>query len=169
LKIILCGHKHHGKSTVGKAIEAEFGLRCFSSSHVARYQVYDNSKVLQRKYQTADHAWQEKDNDRAEWYKQIQRLNTPDKTYLAELLFDMPHAAIYDGMRCITELEACRDKWYELLVIWVWNPFNKVSESSESNTIQPWHCDFILPNAGNLPQLCNDVRRKFGLILGVGV
>lgn len=168
MKIILCGHSRHGKGEVGNILTYEFGLRSYSSSWVARQQVYKNSSLLRQEWKNPESAWENRHYNRDEWYRQIQRINTPDKTTLAELVFSMPGAGVYDGMRDREELRACQNRWHDTLAVWVCNPTKKTEDKS-SNTITAFDCNFSIINGGTLPELQRNIKHTFGFMQGVGV
>jgi len=165
MRIILCGWSRHGKGEVSDILEHHFGLRSQSSSKVSRFQVFENSPLLQGEWRSPDQAWENRHYNREEWYKQIQRINTPDKTELAKMVYSAG-CRVYDGMRDIDELHACRDKWPELWVVWIKRP-DMPAESSRSNTITEFDCDFTLTNAGDLRSLERKVKRVFSRVEGI--
>jgi len=158
--IFLAGYSRHGKGEVSQILGSYFGWRAYSSSWVARVEVYGSSPLLQREWRDPDHAWENRHYNRKEWYNRIQAINRPCKTTLAETLFSMPHAYVYDGIRDREELRACMHKWPDALSVWVYRPSCK-EESSESCTVRAADCDFVIMNSGTLPDLQRRVKKVF--------
>lgn len=165
MKFIICGHGSHGKGEVCKTLTSYFGLRPHSSSWVAKERVFAASKLLQSKYETAEDAHKNRRDERPEWYKRIQGINTPDKTTLARMIWAMQGCSVYDGMRDIEELRAVQ-RSIECIAIWVHNPTAK-TEPSSSCTIRAGDCDLVLMNSGTLPELQRRVINVFSAFKGL--
>jgi hypothetical protein len=153
-KILIIGHKRHGKDTTAEMLRDQFGFSFKSSSQAAsEIFIYNVLKELYG-YQTPEECFEDRDNHREEWYKLICDFNKEDKSALAKVI--MARNDIYVGMRDDRECGVCIREGIFDLVIGVFDP-RKELESEESMKINIWEqSDIILSNAGTL----DDLKRK---------
>lgn len=113
MKILIIGHKEHGKSTVANMICERTKLKCEDSSMAAsRIFIFD---LLKEKYgyNTITECYVDRRNHRAEWFNLICDYNTPNPERLCiELL---KNNDIYVGERSRMEFEATK-KYFDLII-----------------------------------------------------
>jgi len=82
-KILILGHKRHGKDTVAQMISNHTGMTFKSSSEAAaEIFLYDALKDKYG-YENPQECVEDRVNHRAEWHDLIAAYNTPDKAKLA--------------------------------------------------------------------------------------
>lgn len=166
-RIIICGHSRHGKDTLAKLLMHHYGLRYQSSSWFAKDFVWEHDDAIKSQFATPFEAWEHR-NDTTDlqrlWFKAIQEMNRKDKTTLATLLFSFMQT--YCGMRDLPELEACKDKWPDCVIIWVDATERLKAQCSKSNTISANDCDFTIPNNGTEREFEFKVKRVFSHLKG---
>jgi len=114
MKILLLGHKNHGKDTVCKLLEGH-GYTSVSSSQYA----FDTFlwPALSAFYDTKEQALADKDNRRALWYELICLYNKDNPARMAVEIF--ADNDIYNGMRSLDEFNACLEQGLFDLIVWV--------------------------------------------------
>lgn len=97
MKLLIIGHKRHGKDTLAEIFRDNFGMTFNSSSNAAaEIFIYD---ALKNKYgyKSFKECFYDRMNKRAEWYDLICEYNVKDKARLAkDILKDND---CYVGMR----------------------------------------------------------------------
>lgn len=147
--IIVTGYADHGKDTVSEML----GLPYESSSRIA-LKVF-LLQVLRDKYglnyESAEEAYQDRDNHREIWYQEIEAYNTPNLSRLIAEVFR--ENDVYCGLRSRDQLMEARRRRLVDLVIWVDASRRKPPESYKSITISKDDCDLIIDNNGTKEQL----------------
>lgn len=159
-KLMIVGHAHHGKDTVGELLKELYGYQFDSSSHFAGERVvlpYINQNLGAVKTLTG--AYQEMKQDqtgylRQVWYTAICEYCDPDRARLAREIF--AENDCYVGIRQVREFMCARNEGLFDFAIWVDRSYVLPAESTSSNVMQPWMCDFWLDNNGTL----EDLRRN---------
>lgn len=155
-KLLIIGHKRHGKDTVAEFLMKHFGYTFESSSQAAsRIFLFD---ALKEKYgyKTPEECFEDRVNRRAEWYDLICEYNKKDKTALAREI--MKESGMYVGMRSNIEVEECLSQDIFDLVIGVYDP-RKPLEDVDSFNIDMWEkADIIIPNGASLSELERKVK-----------
>ena len=149
MKIIVVGHKEHGKTEFTKAFCRSSGMTCSSSSRVA-LELFLYEKVRQEfGYESIEQCWQDKyrsQDVRARWYSEIQEYNRENPTRLLEAIFETND--VYEGLRSRRELLASRDKKLADLVIWVDASERMPLEDPSSMTVLKSDANFVVDNNG---------------------
>lgn len=160
LKLMIFGYARHGKDTAAKVLCDTYGLTSCASSAFATFRVmmpYFESKGI--KYASADEAYADRVNHRAEWFDQIKAYNTPDGAKLGRDLF--AQYDIYTGVRNVIEFEAIKAAGLFNYSIWVDRSKLLPPEPVTSNTMSPEMADYIVDNNGTLSQLETNMRNLF--------
>jgi hypothetical protein len=125
--LILLGHGRHGKGTFGKIALAVFALAAGSSSAVANDLFMYEQLKDKYGYTSAEQCYADRANHRQEWFEGILAFNTPNRTALAEAVFQ--RFPIYDGIRSRLEFDGIRRKGLFSLAIWI--------DGSERHPLEP--------------------------------
>jgi hypothetical protein len=145
-KILIIGHKRHGKGTLSSLIQNMYGFSSKSSSEAALDIFLFDVLAPKYGYKTKEEAFEDRVNHRGEWYQLIRNYNAEDDTRLAREIMSMND--IYDGLRDISELKKCRAENVFDLVIGVFNPNLPLEDSSSFNLDLFRDSDLIIPNLG---------------------
>lgn len=146
MKILLIGHKRHGKDVCANIIKEEFGLLSKSSSMAAaEIFIFDGLKD-EFNYTSVQECWEDRTSDemRVRWFNMIADYNKHDETRLAkEILKDND---IYIGLRRKNELDKALSEGLFDYVIGIYNP-DIPKESEKSFDIDIFeYSDFIIPS-----------------------
>lgn len=171
-KLIVTGHKGHGKDTACAIIEKLYQLTFISSSMILAEEVI--YPVLKEKYgyTTVQECFDDRDNHRKEWFDLLAAYNTPDATKLGRLIFEQ--SDVYCGLRNVLELVAMEQQSLFDFTIWIDALERLPPESKDSMTITMDDCDYIVDNNGpeeELEQRITEVMDeilalfKYGIVL----
>lgn len=117
MKLLIIGHARHGKDTLAEYLRDRHGFRVADSSRrAAEIFLFDKLKDKYG-YKDFEECFRDRVNRRAEWFDEITKYNTPDKTRLARNI--LANSDIYVGMRSREEVMACRAVGLFDFVIWV--------------------------------------------------
>lgn len=159
MKILVIGHSRNGKDHAAEYLRDNFGITYKGSSELcSEIFIFDELKN-KYDYKNPDECFQDRVNHRKEWYDLICDYNSNDPTKLAEQIFDKCH--LYCGMRSKDEVDACKDKWSDLLVIYIDRSEVLPPESVESCTITRNQADVVISNNGNIIEFEDKLRRLF--------
>lgn len=114
-KILILGHKHHGKDEVAKIISLNYGLDFVSSSMFCLHNVVFPALKDKFNYQNVQECLNDVENRRMEWRAAISNYNSPDKTRLSREI--LSNNDIYVGMRARDEFLASKHLFD--LILWV--------------------------------------------------
>lgn len=162
-KLLIIGHKRHGKDTTAEILQELYGFTFKSSSEAAsEIFIYNVLKELYG-YQTPQECFDDRGNHREEWYKLIKDFNKEDPSALAQVI--MGKNDIYVGMRDDLECDVCVANGIFDLVIGVFDP-RKELESEKSMKINIWEkSDLIISNAGTIRDLRNKLIKLKPLLI----
>lgn len=173
MRILIVGHKQHGKDTVAIALAERLGLTYESSSEIAINRGLFDAFIEEEFAESyAAHGielarkmfYDQRDSYRPFMFRTIQDFNTPDKTALARLILE--DNDIYCGMRCRKELLACKDAKLFDWIIFVDAQGRKEFESSNSMTITQTDANVILGNSGSEADLADKLDNLAILLKG---
>lgn len=171
MKLLIVGHKQHGKDTVAVGLAKLLGVTYESSSEIVINRgLFDDFIDEEYADAIADHDmdyarklfYQHRDMYRTFMFRKIQEFNTPDKTALARLI--LRDHDIYCGMRCRRELLACKEVGLFDCIIFVDAQGRKEFESSSSMTVKPTDADIILGNSGSKADLSDKLESLVALL-----
>lgn len=147
MRIIVTGHKNHGKDFICELLRDTYGISFTSSSMAMLEEVI--FPVLSNKYNytTPEECFNDRDNHREEWYNLICKYNKDDGARLGKYIFTTSN--IYCGLRNRLELNAMREQGIVDLVIWIDASKRKPLESPRSMTICKEDADYIFDNNGS--------------------
>lgn len=147
MNIMLLGYGRSGKGTFCTVAEKMFGITSIASSRMAcELYLFDLFKD-KFGYATVDECYADRHNHRELWYREIQNLNTPDKTTLGRQIY--ARHPIYDGCRDRDEFEALKAAGLIDLVIWVDAGDRVPPESEKSMNLTIDDADIVIRNYGD--------------------
>lgn len=150
-RLLIVGHKNHGKDTVAEMMQDIYGFTFESSSvAAARIFLYEKLKVKYG-YGSFMECFKDRDNHRPEWYNEIENYNREDKARLAKDI--LATSNIYVGMRSEIEIDECLRQNLFDLIIGIYDP-RKPLEDERSFKINLWQkAHIVIPNAEGLKEL----------------
>lgn len=150
-KILIIGHKRHGKDTVAGYLNGLFGYKFESSSEAAcRIFLFDALKDKYG-YETPKDCFEDRMDKREEWYTLICEYNKEDKARLAKEILKTSN--IYVGMRDNTEIAECKAQGLFDLIIGVFDPRKELESNASFNIDLFKESDIIIPNVEGLEEL----------------
>lgn len=164
MKLMIVGHKRFGKDHASEYLRDNFGLKYESSSRLcSRLFIYDALKDKYG-YSSEEQCFQDRHNHRAEWFHLISKFNEQrgDMTALAAMIFS--HCECYTGIRKKEELDCCREKWRDLLVVYIDRSKVLPLEDVSSCTISKSQADIIIENNEDLESF-EDKLFRLGSVL----
>lgn len=158
-KIMILGHKRHGKDTVAEYLNLRYGIRYESSSRLAcQIFLYDQLKDKYG-YKTVDQCYEDRVNHRKEWYEAIVQYNTPRKTRLMSDIYK--YNQIYCGIRDKVEFLQGKKEGLFDLSIFIDAGDRLPLEDSESMKLSKADADIVIDNNHNLLALYDHIDRLF--------
>lgn len=158
MKLLIIGHARHGKDTVAQIICNLTGWTFISSSRRCAEDVV--RPYLQAKgvsYPSDEDCYNDRANHRAAWHDAITAYNTPDKTRLAQLIYN--YNQIYVGLRHDEEWYAIKAAAIYDYSIWVDRSLNRELEPRDSMKLGPWAADFVVDNNRDLLYTATQCKR----------
>ncbi len=160
MKLMVIGFGRSGKDLAAEVIAGKLGLSFESSSMFCiRHFLFDR---LQKEFgfNTPEEAYENRHQPgMREWlYQNISDINKDDLTRVADAIFEKHD--IYVGLRSYDELAAAKEKWPDLLVIWIDSEGRTPKESSGSCTVTKDQSDIIIENRGSIDEF-NDKLNRF--------
>ena len=157
MKLLIIGHKRHGKDTLAEILN-EFIEFKFESSSKAALNIF-LFDVLNKKYGanylTKDQAFEDRVNCRDIWFNEIEEYNKDDKARLAKEI--LKKNDVYVGMRSEKEIVECKKQNVFDLIIGIYN-YRKDMESKDSMSLDMFeHSDIIITNNGTIQDLKDKV------------
>lgn len=154
MKIMIMGHKDHGKDTVCEMLERHGYTWVSSSEFMCENVVYP---ALREKYnyESPEQCHADRDSHRNEWYQLIADFNTPDKTALAKAIY--AEHAVYCGIRHIEEFSAIKAAKLFDYAVWVDASDRLPAEDESSCTVTKDMADFVIDNNADLSALNDEV------------
>lgn len=157
MKILIIGHKRHGKDTAAEIMREMYGLTYMSSSQAAAdIFIYDRLKDVYD-YKSEVECFNDRINRRAEWFNLISDYNREDPARLAKEIIS--RSDVYVGMRSWKEIDQCiRINLFDL-IIGVYDHRREL-ESADSFDIDLWrYSDIVVPNSGTIEDLKNKIGK----------
>lgn len=150
-KILILGHKRHGKDTMAEILRDNFDFS-FKSSSLAAAEIFLfdmlNGPIWNMDYKSIEECFEDRVNHRPLWYHLISAYNSVDKMRLAKEI--LKNDDCYVGMRNRSELEAAKGLFD--LIIWVDASERLPLEESSSMTGTIDQADIIVTNNGSLAE-----------------
>lgn len=130
MKILILGHKQHGKDTAAEYWATHFGLK-FKSSSMAVCEIFLFDLLKDGLgYETVQECFEDRVNHRKRWYDEIVKYNDGENKLTKEILKEND---CYVGMRSIEEFN--NSKHLFNYIIWIDASKRMPLEDSESMTI----------------------------------
>lgn len=156
VKILIIGHKRHGKDTAAELLQAQIGLNFHSSSERANEIFIFDALKEKYNYSTLQESFDDRVNHRAEWHDLICEYNKEDRARLAKDI--VSDTDCYVGMRCPLEIAECKRIGLFKFIIWI-DATNRLElESEDSFRIGRRHADFCIDNNGTLDEFKDHMR-----------
>lgn len=144
IKLIVMGHKRHGKDTACEYLHKKYGITFTSSSSLAcDIFIFDKIKSIFG-YKTKEECFSDRENHRKIWYRLIKEFNTPDLAKLGKIVFQKFNA--YCGSRDKEEFLAMKSLGLFDLSIWIDASLRLPPESEESMSLTQQYADIVLDN-----------------------
>lgn len=158
MKLMILGHKRHGKDSVSELFCKKYGMTFESSSRfVAEKAVRPAMAAKGIIYPDFDTMYADRVNHRDTWFEAIKAYNHPDPTRLGRELYAIHD--IYCGIRNDVELLALQAAGVIDFTIWVDAHKRLPPEDASSCTVTPDMADYILDNNGPEADLPAQVER----------
>lgn len=157
MKSIIISPARFGKDTAAEFLRDNFQISYRGSSELCSEIFIFDALKYKYGYQTPKECFEDRVNHRSEWFNLISEYNLEDPTRLCSKIFESRD--VYCGMRRFEELEACKAKWPELLVIYIDRSKVLPDEDKSSCTITKDQADIIIDNNGTLEQFHNKLFR----------
>ena len=163
MKILILGHKEHGKTTIAEIFRNEYGL-LFNDTSMEAAKILIFHKLKHKfNYNTYEECYNDRRNRRKEWYDLINKYNIKDKTRLTKIILE--YNDLYVGMREQHQINKCIEEKLFDYIIGIYNP-QKPLESEESFNIDIFReCDIIFSNTSTKEALKIKVKKIFDPII----
>lgn len=149
MRILIIGHKQHGKTELANCFERLANLRYLDSSYFAgRRAVFHHFPHGSYKSYAECHA--DRNNHRKFWHDKILDYNTPDRTRLAREIW--ARCPVYVGMRNREEFLAIEKDLPPDIVIWCDASKIRPLESEESFQLTEEDADITFDNNDMCPK-----------------
>lgn len=162
LKIVLIGHKDHGKDEVADMLvdvlkeDHNIDITFKTTSEIANEEFIFDCIKDEFDYKTLKEAHTDRDNHRPLWFRLISLFNRNNKAEFIKLV--LSKYDIYAGLRCVEELEeSARQGLFDYLIA-VDGRERLPEEPKTSFTIPLERAEYILDNNGSLSELPNQVK-----------
>lgn len=165
MPVILTGYNEHGKDEACKLL-GEMGLTSISSSWYACQKFIFDTLKEDFGYTTAQECYDDRKDKRDLWFRLIREYNDDCLTRLADEIFE-DGFDIYNGLRNREEFDAIKQKYPDLLVIWIDASERKPAESPESMDLSIEDAHLFIDNNGNINDLHGHVRTIYELLIGI--
>ena len=163
IKLMIIGHAESGKDDAASFIRKKLGLT-FESSSLFCVKKFLFIKAIRDfgpdRFKTPEELYEARrfdDKLRVWMYDSICDINKEDPTTLAAAIFDKYE--IYVGIRSYHELEACKKKWPELLVLYLDADGRVPKEPEESCTVTKEQAHIIIENKNSLEEFEDKLER----------
>tara|TARA_B110000908_G_scaffold170039_1_gene228527 strand:+ start:3037 stop:3630 length:594 start_codon:yes stop_codon:yes gene_type:complete len=148
-KLLVMGYGRHGKDTVCEILRDRHGYRFISSSRFVFEECIWNSMWCAR-YPDKESCYDDRGNNREQWFNMIAEYNTPDKSRTVTGMFAKGYS-IYCGLRSRDEFNATRHLFDK--IIWVDRADHIPPEPQSSMELHSLDATHILDNNGTLQDL----------------
>ena len=152
-----------GKDHLANRLHQELGLTFESSSYfAAKTFIFDLLKE-EKGYTTLEECFEDRHSKgmRKVWHDAICDFNKQDPTALSSEIFKQHD--IYVGLRCANELQSAKNKWDDLICIWIDATKRIEPEDTDSCTVTEDMCDFTITNNGSVEQY----DKKIDLLINI--
>ena len=159
-KVIVTGHKRHGKDTACEFLRDIFGYKFTKgSSLILLEEVIFPALKDKYGYNNKEDCFNDRDNHREEWYNELCRYNSEDPSKLSKKIFETQD--IYCGLRNIAELAEDRKNSLVDYVFFIDASKRLPLESNTSMTIGENDCDIIIDNNGTVVEFYQNLIDVF--------
>jgi len=162
MKLIVFGHKRHGKDTACEHLRDNHGLSFASSSWYACQTFLFDQLKDRFGYSTPEDCFADRGNHRQLWYEAIRDYNAQDRTRLGRGIF--AEHDVYCGIRDLEEFNALRQAGLFDLAVWIDASTRLPAEGMKSMNLCMWRdADVIIGNNGEpheLPSNLDDFMRS---------
>lgn len=163
--VILTGYKEHGKDEACKLL-GDLGLTSVSSSWYACQKFIFDTLKDDFGYATPQECYDDRRDKRDLWFRLIRDYNDDCLTRLADEIFEDGYD-IYNGLRNREEFEAIKQKYPDLIVVWIDALDRKPAESADSMELSIEDAHLIIDNNGSIEDLRQQVFSIHTILTGV--
>lgn len=162
MKIIVFGHRRHGKDTACDYIQDNFGLMFESSSYYACRTFLFQKLRKAHGYKTVEECFEDRVHHRELWFNEIRDYNSNDRTRLGREIFESNQ--VYCGIRDIEEFDALKAAGLFDLAIWIDARERLPLETAASMKLTKNDADIIIENNGKIEEFHEKIDRLFKLL-----
>ncbi len=156
MRVAICGHSRAGKDTICAWLKTVTSMRYSNStSEAAADLVY--ARWGHYRYADTAACFEDRHRHKETWHRLILEYNQPDGLALYRKMAE--YTDIYNGIRDITEFNACKAHGLFDLAIWIKRP--GFTESRLSCTVREADCDVTVVNNKDLNTLKLKTMRLF--------
>lgn len=154
MKIIVIGHKQHGKGTFAKIATEMFGIPSMGTSQFNANLLFE---IMHEEfgYSNADECYNDRGNHRETWFKEIYNHCKSNPAQVIEDIF-IAHD-ICEGPRNRIEFDCAKERGAFDLVVWVDSSKRKAVECKSSMELSQDDADIIITNNGAEIEFINKV------------
>lgn len=157
MKIIVFGHKRHGKDTACEYLARVHGMT-FTASSMFACKTFLFEQLRERfGYATLEECFADRENHRPLWYEAIREYNAQDRGRLGRAIF--AEHDIYCGIRDREEFDCLRQEGLFDVAVWVDASLRLPAESLDSMNLSASDADIVVSNNGSLEQLEAELDR----------
>jgi len=161
-RLLVLGHKRHGKDFLAELWNEMYGLKFKSSSEkAAEIFIYDELKGLYN-YSSPKECFEDRVNHRSEWFDMITGYNKDDKARLAKEILKASDA--YIGMRNLSEVLECIKQGLFDWIVWVDARYRLPLERPTSFNIDMVLTDMVIKNNDTKEDFRKEAKRFGDLI-----
>lgn len=143
-KLIIIGHRGHGKKTAVKLLHAIFGLNGISANYFANVQFVYPLLKDRYDYQSLEECYRDRYNHQEEWQEIIKRFNVHDPTRLAKGIFNRHD--IYYGVKDIEEFTVLKNHKLFHYALWIDASERAAIDDKLNCTVEIKDADYIIDN-----------------------
>ncbi len=143
LKVLVIGHKQHGKGTFAKIATERFGIPSMGTSRFATLHMFNLMKD-EHGYLTPEACYEDRGNHREFWFTELRRYNDINLSQLIEDIY-LKHP-IAEGLRNREEFEEVKRKKIVDLIVWIDAAERKPLEDAQSMELTRDDAHVIIDN-----------------------
>jgi len=162
MKLLILGMKQSGKDTAAEYLNNRVGLKFMSSSLFFMRLPICKDLIKNKGYSSPEELFENRGKHRSELFDIICKYNEDSPIRLASEIFKQND--MYVGMRNKKEVEACKTRWPELLVIWIDAGSRGDLEDSSSCDIEKSQSHIIIDNSTTEIDFENRLEKLCGLL-----
>tara|TARA_R110000851_G_scaffold72413_1_gene160426 strand:- start:869 stop:1366 length:498 start_codon:yes stop_codon:yes gene_type:complete len=157
MKIMVFGHKRHGKDTVCEILRDKYAMTFASSSEFSCHKFIYEAMRVRYFYKSPERCFEDRVNHRQYWFEAIRDYNAKDRSRLGREIFN--ENDIYCGIRDKEEFVSLRNDELFDVAVWVDASGRLPPEDASSMTLDASYADIVLDNNGSLEELIANIDK----------